>query len=344
MFRVLEINAAGDLSVTEGDARVAPPPEGTFRWVDLAEQNERQLAVLGQRFGFHPLTLEDCAHVDQRPKLEQYDGYLFLVTHGFLLQAGRSSELESLELHTFLGQRYLVTVHVWPINALEDVWKRVQTDKALATQGPDFVVYLIADQIADGLFPLVDVLADEVEGIEDAVLRHRGASCLGDIFRLKRLLVSLRRVLSPQRNMFALLTRHGGDYIADRTAIYFRDVHDHVVRIHESVEATRDLLGNALDAYLWSASQRTNEIMKRLTLLSAIFLPLTFITGFFGQNFEDLPFCSHLMFVGMLVACRLCRPACCTSFCAASGSDRAECAEWSANRGPAVRLLWVGTC
>lgn len=303
MFRVLDVDPSGEVTVTEGELHVAPPPSGVFRWVDLAEQDHRQLAVLGDRFGFHPLTLEDCAHLGQRPKLEEYGEYIFLVNHGFILPPKDSDELETLELHTFLGERYLVTVHARPIGPLENVWERAKGDGAIAHRGLDFLIYLVADGIVDTFFPLIDEIADEVEGIGDAVLREPGGSHLGDILRLKRLLASLRRVLSPQRDTFALLARRGTSQITERTAVYFRDVYDHLLRINESVEATRDLLGGTLDAYLWSASQRTNEIMKRLTLLSAIFLPLTFITGFFGQNFEDLPFDSKALLVIMLVSC-----------------------------------------
>src|SRR5688572_23445835 len=139
--------------------------------------------------------------------------------------------------------------------------------------------------------------------VEDKVLARTQNVELTDIFRLKRVLVQLRKLLSPQRDVFALTAKRGDGWVDQRTAIYFRDVYDHVLRIHEWVEASRDLLGNALDAYLWSASQRTNEIMKRLTLLSAVFLPLTFITGFWGQNFEHLPFHSDALMYGMVACC-----------------------------------------
>jgi magnesium transporter len=299
MFRVLEVDASGKVAAFAGDEHAGPPSEGVLRWVDLEAQDAPQLALLGERFKFHPLTIEDCAHFDQRPKLEGYGDYLFLVTHGFHKQA---EEIESLELHTFLGERYLVTVHAKPIPALESVWKRLEGDGPLMKRGVDFVSYLIADAIVDTFFPLLDEIAIEIDEIEDAVIRRPKDAELADIFRLKRLLVTLRKVISPQRDVFALIAKRGEGRIADRTTLYFRDVYDHLLRIYEGVEAARDLLGNALDAYLWAASQRTNEIMKRLTLLSAIFLPITFITGFFGQNFEDLPFESHAVMAAMLVS------------------------------------------
>lgn len=303
MFRVMEIGPDGPAKVSDGGEHVGPPPDGSIRWIDLQKQDDVQLHLLAERFGFHPLTIEDCSHFDQRTKLEEYGSYLFLVTHGFRLTASDTDPLQVLELHTFLSKQYLVTVHVEPIPALETVWNRLAGDGELMRRGTDFVSYLIADAIVDSFFPLVDDIAVQVDDVENDVLSGAHGVELAEIFRLKRLLVHLRKVLSPQRDVFALLAKRGDSRINQQTAIYFRDVYDHVLRIHEWVEGTRDLLGNALDAYLWAASQRTNEIMKRLTLLSAIFMPLTFITGFWGQNFTGLPFGSDWMMIAMLISC-----------------------------------------
>jgi magnesium transporter len=303
MFRVLEVDSQGTVTVTEGSDNVGPPPEGVVRWIDLEKQCEADLAILAERFKFHPLTIEDCSHFDQRPKMEEYGSYLFLVTHGFRLTSSPTDPLETLELHTFLGENYLVTVHAEPIPALNTVWNRLKREAALFRRGTAFISYLVTDAIVDSFFPLLDDVSTQVEEIEDQILAHSRKVKLEDIFRLKRLLVQLRKVLSPQRDVFALLAKRGDGWIDPQTALYFRDIYDHVLRIHEWVEGARDLLGNALDAYLWAESQRTNEIMKRLTLLSAIFMPLTFITGFWGQNFEGLPFESNGMMIAMLISC-----------------------------------------
>jgi magnesium transporter len=304
MFRVMDIDSAGRVIETEGEAFVHPPPAGTLRWIDLEKQDPAQLELLGSRFKFHPLTMEDCAHFDQRPKVEEYEGYLFIVTHGFSMAAESDAELQTCELHTFLGDRYLVTVHDGPIRPMSGVWGRVKIERGLSAHGADFVSYLVADAMVDMLFPLVDKIATDVEALEESILEHaQSQHTLERILGLRRALVHLRKVLVPQRDVFARLSKRGEGLIAERTALYFRDVHDHLLRIAEAVDATRDLLGNALDAYLWTGSQRTNEIMKRLTLLSAIFMPLAFITGFFGQNFADLPFDSRTLFFGMLLGC-----------------------------------------
>ena len=288
-FRVFELDSAGRLQAFDGVEHAAPPPAGVVRWVDLSESDDASLELLRERFNFHPLAIEDCAHLDQRPKLEEYGDHLFLVTQGFSCPSVRVKHLELSELHAFLGERYLVTVRAGTMQALDGVWLRVAKDKSPLVRGVDFVYYLIADSLVDSNFPILDRIADELEEIEDTVLENPKRAQLGRIFELKRHLVQMRKVLSPQRDTMAMLSRRGDPRIHERTSLYFRDVYDHLSRINESIEANRDLLGNALDAYLSAVSNRTNEIMKYLTLLSAIFLPLSFVVGFFGQNFENFP-------------------------------------------------------
>ena len=304
MYRVMEIDGVHSPELTSGEEAVAPPPEGEWRWIDLQRENDAELALLAERFHFHPLTIEDCANFNQRPKYENYDGYLFIVMHGFDFDPRPGEDLKALELHSFLGKNYIVTVHDEPLPTLNAVWDRLLSDPITARRGVDFIRYLIADAMVDALFPLVDQLANRVEEIEDRLLAgaaHSGT--LEEILDLKREFVALRKVLSPQRSVLAQLTRREDEFVSERTAFYFRDVHDHMLRISESIETNRELLESVLAAYQWNVSQRTNEIVKRLTILSAVFLPLTFITGFFGQNFEAFPFESRGLFAVMLASC-----------------------------------------
>jgi magnesium transporter len=287
MFRVIELRD-GKVDLYEGTEHVGPPPEGVIRWIDLHSQDAPQLELLRERFDFHPLAIEDCAHLDQRPKIEEYRDHLFLVTQGFACAGDKVQELELQELHSFLGERYLVTVHTGNIAALEKTWRRVAGDPRPIERGVDFVYYLVADGIVDDNFPILDTIADELEELEDSVLSSPKREDLSRIFELKHHLVAMRKVLSPQRDVLGLLAKRGDSRVTERTSLYLRDVYDHLVRINESIEANRDLLGNALDAYLSAVGQRTNEIMKALTLMSAVFLPLAFVVGFFGQNFDDL--------------------------------------------------------
>lgn len=303
MYRVLDVAPEQSPLVGEGSERVAPPEDNVIRWIDLSAQAEGELQLLAERFKFHPLTIEDCSHFDQRAKLEEYGDYLFIVVHGFHCPDGDARTLEPHELHAFLGRGYLVTVHEKPIPALEAAWRRITSDVATARRGADFIYYLVLDAIIDTNFANLDLLSDALEGIEEAVLQRASRDDLAHIFALKRTLVTMRKTLSPQRDVLAILAKRGSVYISDRTSLYYRDVYDHLVRIYESIDASRDLLGNALDVYLSMVGQRTNEIMKSLTILSAIFLPLTFVTGFFGQNFEHLPFGSDPLMWTMLMLC-----------------------------------------
>lgn len=308
VFRCIDLDPRGQLTLREDAAAAEPPPEGTLRWLDLSADSAVTLDRLRETFKFHPLAIEDCHQFDQRPKLEEYGDHLFLVTQGFSSPGDLVHELTLHELHAFLGSSFLVTVHGDPLTAVDDTLRRVKSNPAALARGPDFIYYLIASRLVEANFPILDRIADELEGIEDRVLSAPAQSDLARIFELKRHLVMMRKVLSPQRDTLAMLGRLEDPRIRERTAHYFRDVHDQLARLNESIEANRDLLGNALDAYLSSVSNRTNEIMKYLTLLSAVFLPLTFIVGFFGQNFEHLPGApdwtrSDLLMRGMLLAC-----------------------------------------
>lgn len=291
--------------VDDEPAEIGPPHSDAFYWLDLIAPTDEDLARLGRTFHFHPLALEDCAQADQRPKSEEYGEYTFLVSQGFECPGGNLDELRWYELHVFLARNYIVTVHDGTIPGLEMVWKRVAGDQYLLRKGVDFIYYLLQDRMVDDNFPILDHIADALEQIEDAVLSRNDNDTLPRIFELKSRLVLMRKILSPQRDVMALLSRGSDGRISERASLYFRDVYDHLVRIVESIESNRDLLGNALDAHRSAQSHRTNEIMKTLTLMSALFMPLTFITGFFGQNFEHMPFGSDALMYSMVASCVL---------------------------------------
>ena len=293
VLRVMDRSPDGKLTVQESPAKLHPPPEGTLRWVDLTDAGADLLERLRTGFDFHPLAIEDCRQFDQRPKLEEYRDHLFLVTQGFSCPSEHLSKMTLHELHAFLGATYLVTVHADTLPAIDETWQRVLSNPNALERGVDFIYYLIESRMVDGNQPILDRITDQLEELEDSVLGRPDKRDLAQIFDLKRRLVMLRKVLSPQRDTVAMLARRGEGRVSEQTSHYFRDVYDQLVRLNESIEANRDLLGNALDAYLSAVSNRTNEIMKYLTLLSAVFLPLAFVVGFFGQNFESLPGFPH---------------------------------------------------
>lgn len=327
MIRILELTqstqAIRDLSGDAAKAALLSPTPGTVRWVDISKQTAEELDLLAQGFRFHPLALEDCLHFDQRPKLEEYAGtspYLFIVTHNFTVLPTSTSLLSDenslhvprilwaesreqtvaltmLETHAFLGLSYLVTVHDQHSPALEQLWNRVKHDPQLLLRGPDFVYYLLADAKCDANFPVLEQLGEILDEMEESLFDNPSRTDLHRIYSMRKTLVSMRRVLSPQRDVMGNLARHGGSAcVSEKTAPYFRDIYDHLTRIHESIEAGRDLLGNCVDAYMSAVGQRTNEIMKQLTILSAVLLPVTFLSGLFGMNFEMMPFRSPIAF------------------------------------------------
>jgi magnesium transporter len=298
--RVVDIPEKGAPVIRTLDAGVGPPEPGWLRWIDVEQPTAEQLESLRGPFELHPLAIEDCLTFGQRPKLEEYPGHLFVVIHRLHLE---EAELTGHEIHAFLAERALITVHAEPCLELDRVLDRLRKDATIYSRGVGFIYYLVADMVASANDDVLSELAGSIEDLESDLLEVGKQPALPRLFALKRSLSSARRFLSPQRDLFATLTKLGGASISDRTALYFRDVYDKVARANESIEASRDLASNVLDAHFSQMSQRTNDIMRRLTALSAVFLPLTFITGFFGQNFEMLPFRSHTLMWLVLSAC-----------------------------------------
>jgi magnesium transporter len=281
------------------------PGEGEKCWIDLQQFGETELTALRDVMGLHPLSIEDCIHPIDRARLDDYEKYLFIVMHSLRLSTNGRRGVTSVEIDSFLSEKFLITVHREPVDAIDALLKRAATDAAGGARGMDYLFYLIVDELVDEAFPIVDKISDLIEGVEGEILKRIEPNQLQRLMRLKRLLITMRRVLSPERDVLAMMLRRGDSRIQDRTALYFRDVYDHIVRAYEQIDVERDLLGNAMDAYMSMNASRSNLIMKQLTILAAIFLPLTFLTGFFGQNFSALPFDSHVMFYIELAACAL---------------------------------------
>jgi magnesium transporter len=255
-----------------------------FFWLDLTDPGVGESRQLQELFGFHPLALEDMLKRDQRPKLEDYGDDIFLVYYG----AGRAGgELHLEEVHAFLSGSYLVTSHRYPCPALEEVRKRLSQQDPRSEQ---FVVYRVIDGLTDSFFPVLDRIDDEIEQLEDEIFDRSDPRQLERITKLRRELVELRRVVAPQRDLLA----RGIDEIVAIPGLeadsrtYFRDVYDHSIRIADQIDSYRDLVAGARDAYLSVVSNRLNQITKQLTVVATVFLPLSFLVGFFGQNFRWL--------------------------------------------------------
>jgi magnesium transporter len=300
MLRSLWIRDGEPPVWVEGEAGVQPPQTGQRLWVDVAAPTQAELGLLRDRFDLHPVAIDSCLRVDQRPKLEEYREQLFLVLHKLVVPEAPSDQLSSLELHAFLGDGYLITIQDAELAEVSSVRERLRTEPALRERSLVYAYYLVCERLAHVNFDALDTLFDAVEAIEDSVLREEDDDALPELFAAKRRLAAARRLIVPQREVISLLLEEGTAFVDERARPYFRRVLDILMRMSEAIDTQREILSNVLDAHLSLVSNRTNTIMKSLTLLSAIFLPLSFVTGFFGQNFTHLPFDNTgLMWLGL---------------------------------------------
>lgn len=274
-----------------------------FLWVSLESATEEEvLLVMRDTFNFHPLTIEDClSNGYQVSKVDDFISYLFIIAHA-IKPAKDLHELETLELNLFLGENFLVTCTTESsMSPVEKVWERVHKDFRLSNFGSDFLCHAILDSLVDEYMPLIDQMDSEVEILEDSVLEKPAPETLERLLTLKHSIMELRRVISPQREMINRLTRDEYALIDPQSRFYFRDIYDHLVRIQDLSDTIRDIVSGAMDIYLNSTSLRLNEVMKALTIVSTIFLPLSFIAGVFGMNFVKIPIANHP--IGFYICC-----------------------------------------
>ncbi len=261
--------------------------ESNIIWVDVADPTSEDFDELAREFGFHPLSIEDCRSEHQRPKVEEYHGYYFIVLYEAELT--EDGQLKLRELNIFLGKNYLVTVHSQPIRAIaatENLWRN-WTD--LAERGTGLLMYLLIDPIVDEYMPLLDNLSDKIDDLEDYIFTDSNPEALEEIFRIKKQLLFLRKSITPLRDVFNTLLRREQPIFSRETTVYFQDVFDHLIRVTDTIDTLRDMLGSIMDAYLSIASNRMNAVMKQLTSISAILMSVTLIAGIYGMNFEIMP-------------------------------------------------------
>jgi magnesium transporter len=284
MYRTQDGIARTDLSV--GELAAAQRDAGGLLWVDLAgELAEVCEPILQETFNFHPLAVDDALQESHVPKVDDWGPYLYVVLHAVTFDPQAGGDLNTLELDVFLGQNYLVTHQAQPIPAIDRVWATCQRDERHWQHGAEHLLYKLADELATDYMPVVEEIDQAIDQIEDQVFDNPAPTVLARIFALKRALLHLRRIITPQREVLNKLAR--GDYavIDDEDRVFFRDVYDHFVRLHDISESLRDLTGSALDTYLSVVNNRMNEVMKTLTVVTTLFMPLSFVVGFFGMNF-----------------------------------------------------------
>ncbi len=290
------------LSGVEDILQFQDNPEG-FLWVSLEQTTDSEMdLILNQTFHFHPLAIEDCLSPGyQSSKLDDFSDYLFLIAHAIVSKQD-FEDLETLELDFFLGKNFLVTCYTDHTMApVQKTWELLNKDTRIAKNGPDFLCHTLLDCLVDNYMPLIDHMENEVEWLEDSVLEKPDPKTLAQLLSLKHAIMSLRRIVAPQREVVNRLSRDEFPQIDPQSLIYFRDIYDHLVRIQDLADTLRDIVSGAMDIYLNSTSLRMNEIMKALTIVSTIFLPLSFIAGLFGMNFRIIPGANHPL--GFFLTC-----------------------------------------
>jgi magnesium transporter len=255
-------------------------------WVDF-ENNppEEDELILRETFGFHPLAIDDALQESHVPKLDDWGEFLYIVLHSVLFNQENGGDIDTLELDVFLGKNYMVTHHDKPISAVEKVWSSIQRDDRPLKSGVDRLLYKLVDEVAASYMPVVEEIDEAVDRAEDQVFSNPDPHILEQIFNLKRATLHLRRVIGPQREVLNKLARDDIAVIDIRARVYFRDVYDHLVRLQDITESIRDLVSGTLDTYLSVINNRMNDIMKTLTLITTLFMPISFIASFFGMNF-----------------------------------------------------------
>jgi magnesium transporter len=254
-------------------------------WLDIEAPDEDDFKLLRDVFKFHPLTIEDIQHQDQRPKIDEYPDYNFAV----IFQADWTGDQVAFrEHHLYVGPHYLISVHLDPAPALSELQGRLAKSPELSMGQPGFLTYLVIDALVDATFPALEQLDESIDSLEDEITDKASRESLQRIYHLKHSVTELRRFLGAQRDVFQRLITHGVHIQQQDMTLYYRDVYDHIVRQYETVDSLRDLLTSAMDVYLSTVSNRLNQTMKTLTAIASLFLPLSFLTGFYGMNFAYL--------------------------------------------------------
>jgi magnesium transporter len=309
MLRALYFTGNGDqlAEISPGQYNEALQTRSGVLWVDFGgEDPAPSEAILLNTFKFHPLAIDDALHETHVPKVDDWEQYLYIAMHAISFTRGEE-DIESVELDIFLGENYIVTHHDLPIQALDRVWGACTKDTRYFKRGADHVLYKLTDELIVDYMQVVENLDEEIEMVEDEVMGNPSASIVERIFTLKRATLHLRRVLSPLREVLNKLARDDYAVIDAKDRVYFRDIYDHLVRLHDISESLRDLVSGVLDTYLSVINNRMNEIMKTLTIITTLFMPITFITGFFGMNFFQanisglIPWTNYAAFVLMFV-------------------------------------------
>jgi len=260
-------------------------------WVDIDYNDKSQQALLSEVFHFHPLAIEDSVNPNSRVKIEEYAGFLILIVRTIAFKADTEDpyDIETVNLTCFLGPNFLVTVHGGATHPIKATVSLLDRKPELAQAGPARLMHAVVDEAVNAYFPIIDQLDEFVDGLEDRIFTSFDQTALRDIFNVKKLVLSLRRHLAPERDVFAVLTNRPSSLLSPETQVYFRDIHDHILRINDALETYRELLSNTLDSYLTQVSNRLGSITKTLSVVATVSIPFVVISGMWGMNFERIP-------------------------------------------------------
>src|SRR5687768_12552789 len=262
-------------------------PQGLL-WLDFVSEPPEVCLPILQSFGFHPLAIDDALQETHVPRLDDWGDYLYIVLNYMNFEPNSETwKTEVDELDVFLGKNYIVTHHDYQISAVDETWNVCDRDERNVQQGADHILYRIADHLMANYMPAVEKIDQAIDEIEDQVFNRPSPRLLEKLFALKRVLLAMRRIIIPQREVLNKLARDDYKVVDPRDRVFFRDIYDHLVRLHDLNESLRDIVGGVQDTYLSAVNNRMNEIMKTLTIITVLFMPLTFLTGYFGMNFFE---------------------------------------------------------
>jgi magnesium transporter len=267
-----------------------PLKEKAVTWINVDGVHDTSVVEgLGQRLGIHPLVLEDILHTSERPKVEDFDSYAYIVLQ--MLNLDHETErIEAEQLSILVGENYVVTFQEEPGDAFDPIREQIRTGKGhIRKAGADYLAYLLIDITVDYYFVVLEAIGERIEAIEEALVARPTRETLKAIHLLKREMIFLRKIVWPIRDVISRIERRETGLFKDSTLPYLRDAYDHTIQLIDTIEGFRDTLSSMLDIYLSSISNRLNEVMKVLTIIATIFIPLTFLVGVYGMNFRHMP-------------------------------------------------------
>ncbi len=283
MIRTLAVSRDGTV-IHDAPLSSLSDSEIQWYWADFSEPDENEAGLLDSHFHFHPLAIEDCLHRLQRPKMDPYGDYDFFVFHAL-----RSDTLEREEVDMFLSAHYIVTFHRADLPEMNEAWRQIASDPESAGRGPVYAAYLVMDKLVDQYFPIVYQIEDQINELDSVETDRLTSDRMDRVFDFRARLIKLRRTIVPMRELLYRILSSGHISGLKEQMVYFTDVYDHLLKLSEIIESNRELTSDMRDSFISLNSNRMNTIMKTLTVITTIFMPLTFIAGVYGMNFRYMP-------------------------------------------------------